>query len=114
MPPLCRAADANERGGAGGEALRANRPAAHIAYFVHARFNFAESRVDRREVLAFPRQQCGNMLPFEGDRRAFWVVLVVAAGGALATARDDGIELFAQVSDPGEYQCPIGIQQRLG
>jgi hypothetical protein len=55
-------------------------------------------------MLAGLRHQCRNVLPLEGERRALRVVLVVAPGGAVGGARDDGVEVPLQVSEalPGQ------------
>src|SRR5579859_265575 len=92
-PPASRAVDADKGRGAGSEAFRANRPAAYIAYFVYAGIDFPQRGVDRRKMLARLRDQCRNVLPFEGERRALRVVLVVAPRGAVGGARDDRVEV---------------------
>ena len=55
-----------------------------------------------------------NVLPFEGDRRALRIMLVVTPGGALARAGDDRCELLFKFRDPVEYLLAIGIQSRPG
>jgi hypothetical protein len=110
---LGRTVDADKRRGAGGEALLANGAAAYIAHFVHAGIDFPQRLVHRRKMLARLRDQCRNVLPFEGERRALRVVLVVAPGGAVGGARDDRVEVSLQVSETLPYQFAIGIQPRL-
>jgi hypothetical protein len=105
--------DADKRCGASGEAFLANGVTAYIAHFVHAGIDFPQRLVRRRKMLARLRDQCRNVLPFEGERRALRVVLVVAPGGAAGGARDDRVEVSLQVSEALQYQFAIGIQPRL-
>jgi hypothetical protein len=58
------------------------------------------------------RDECGNVLPFEGNRGALRIMLVVASGRALARAGDDCGELPLKLSDVAEYLLAIGIQPR--
>jgi len=113
LTPLAGAADANERRGPGGQALRANRVAAHIAYFVFARFDFAERGVNLPEMRACLRGERRDVLPLESDRGALGVMLVVAAGRALARAGDDRGELPLELRDPVQRVVALGGQPRL-
>lgn len=110
----CRAADAAEGCGAGGQAFFANGPATHIAYFVYAGCYFSERRIDCRKLLSFPVQEGGNVLSLEGNRGAFRIVLIVAAGRALAGTGDDRAELPIQFGDTVERALAVRIQVPLG
>jgi hypothetical protein len=60
------------------------------------------------------RDERRNMLPFEGDRRALRVMLVVAPGRALTRAGDDRGELPLKLGDPFKCLLTIGIQPGPG
>lgn len=113
LTPLPGAADANERRGPGGQALRANRIAALIAYFVFARFDFAERGVNLREMRACLLGERRDVLPLESDRGALWIMLVVAARRAFARAGDDRGELPLELCDPVQRVVAFGGQPRL-
>ena len=84
-----RRIDTGEGGGTGGKALRANRAAAYVAYFVLTGIDFPQCRVNRRQVRARLVDQRRDVLPLERDGGAFRVMLVVAPGRAFAGAGDD-------------------------
>ena len=107
------APDANEGRRAGGETFLANRLAAHIANFVYARIDFRQGRVNRREMLTGLGGERRYVLPFESDRRALRVVLVVATGRALARAGDDRGELPLKLRDPAKRLVAIAGQPEL-
>jgi hypothetical protein len=113
LTPRAGAAHANEGRGAGREALCANRPTAHIAYFVYAGIDFAQGRVNRREMLARLGGERRDMLPLESDGRALRVMLVVAPGRALARAGDDRGEVPVKLGDPLQCLVTIGAQPGL-
>ena len=107
------AADANQGGRADYETFLPNRSAAHIAYFVYAGVKFPLGRVYLRKVLAGLHDERRHVLPLESERRALRVVLVVAAGRALARAGDDRGELPLKLRDPAQCLVAIGVQPRL-
>ncbi len=107
------AADANERGGPGGETFLADRTTAYIAYFVHAGTEFSQRRVYRRQMFAALYDERRYVLPLEGDRRTLRVVLVVAPGRTLARTGNDGGELPLKFRDPTQRLVAIGVQPRL-
>jgi hypothetical protein len=113
LAPRSGAVDANEGRGAGGEAFRANRHTAHIAYFVCAGIDFPPGRVNRREMLPGLRGERRDMLPLESDRRALRVMLVVAPGRALAGAGDDRGELPVKLRDLVQHLVTLGGQPGL-
>lgn len=65
-------------------------------------------------MLTHLRDERGNMLPFVGDRGALRVMLVIAAGRALARAGDDRRELPFKLGDALKCLLAIGIQPRPG
>jgi hypothetical protein len=57
-------------------------------------------------------EQRRDMLPFEGDRSALGIVLVIAAGRPLGGAGDDRGELPLELGDLPEYLISIGIKPK--
>jgi len=107
------APNANEGRGAGGETFLADLATAHIAYFVYARIDFRQCRVNRREMLAGLGGERRYVLPLEGDRSALRVVLVVTTGRPLARAGDDRGELPLKPREPVHRLVAIGGEPGL-
>jgi hypothetical protein len=82
MPGLGGAADAGHRGRPGRKAFLPDRLPAPFAHPVPAGFQPLQRLVDRAQL--FPRRvkQRGGVLPLEGERGSFGVVLVVGPGRA--------------------------------
>jgi hypothetical protein len=107
------AADAGHRGWAGRQPFLPDRLPAPFAYPVPAGFQPLQRRVDRGQLLPRRVKQRGGVLPFEGQRGSFGVVLVVGPGRARRLGEVG--ELPFQCRDPLPGPRPLHPQQlRLG
>jgi hypothetical protein len=107
------AADAGHRGRPGRQPFLPDRLPAPFAYPVPAGFQPLQRRVDRGQLLPRRVKQRGGVLPLEGQRGSFGVVLVVGPGRARRLGEVS--ELPFQRRDPLPGPRPLRPQQlRLG